>query len=82
MPHLALPLQRLAQLQLQVFALLVQGLQPLLVLCKLRGESCDGTLQAVALVVLGEPPADNGVGRWGRRGWVWRNKHPRDNWLD
>lgn len=42
--HPALPLQSLAQLQVQVFALLVQDPQPLPVLCNLSCEACDGAL--------------------------------------
>lgn len=42
--HPALHLQGLAQLQLQVFALLVQDPQPLPVLRNLSCEACDGAL--------------------------------------
>lgn len=82
MPHLALPLQSLAQLHLQAFFLLVQDPQPLPVLLDLRGECCDGALQSVGIIVLAEPPADDCEGRWGRRSWVRRDKHSGDDWND
>lgn len=80
--HLALLRQDLAQAQLQAFVFPVQGPQPLPVLLKLRGEACDRALEPVDLMALRKPPSDDSEGRRARWDVMWRNEHPRYEWLD